>query len=186
MAFRTSSATPRRTSPDRRTSPGRRRPGVVVLALTVLVPAVILAALGVATAAPAAAHDVSTGTVPRRGAVLTAPPEQVELTFAERLSQVGSRVQVTGPDGVLVSTGDPRVDGTTVTQALSAAMPAGTYTVVWHTASADGHPVSGQYTFRLGGSGPAGAATTIAPSGGTALGVAGDLGVAGALGVAAL
>jgi methionine-rich copper-binding protein CopC len=149
-----------------------------VLVLALLAQALVLGTLLPATAGPAAAHDVSTGTRPTKGAVLDSPPKQVELTFAKQLSRMGSRVQVTGPGGVLVSTGDPRVDGTVLTQALSEAMPAGTYTVVWHTASVDGHPVSGQYTFRLSGSSPTGA-TTGSPAGGvTALGVAGALGVA--------
>ena len=56
---------------------------------------------------------------------------------------------VVGPDGNLWSTGDPKVDGAVVSVGVRPLGPSGTYTVNYRVTSADGHVVSGSWSFRL-------------------------------------
>ncbi|GAA0302818.1 hypothetical protein GCM10009528_19830 [Kineococcus aurantiacus] len=115
---------------------------------------------GLAAAAPAAAHDRLESTSPGTGAVLDAAPGSVVLTMSTTPLALGTQVQVTGPDGTVVSGGDPRIVDTTVTADLTGARPAGTYEVQWRITSSDGHPVSGSFTFTATGA----AASSASPS----------------------
>jgi hypothetical protein len=56
---------------------------------------------------------------------------------------------VVGPDGNVWSTGEPTVQGAVVGIDLRPLGPAGTYTVNYRVTSADGHVVSGSWSFRL-------------------------------------
>ena len=56
---------------------------------------------------------------------------------------------VVGPDGNLWSTGDPQVEGAVISVGVRPLGPAGTYTVNYRVTSADGHVVSGSWSFRL-------------------------------------
>lgn len=58
--------------------------------------------------------------------------------------------------------GPPRAVDNKVTQAVTGALPNGEYTVGWRVVSADGHPVSGSYTFTVRGS--SGGAQPAAPA----------------------
>lgn len=114
-------------------------------------------------AGPAAAHDQLIGTDPADGAVLTAPPTQLVLTFsAEPLAIGGAAVVVTGPDGADWSDGAPVIAGTTLTQALRPGMPAGGYGVAWQSPSSDGHVLDGTFTFTLEAATPAAEPTSPA------------------------
>lgn len=100
-------------------------------------------------AAPAQAHDALLSSEPADGAVLTAPPTQVVLTFASPQAEIGAEVVVTGPDGAAWSDGAAAVAGVTVTQALQRGLPSGEYAVLWRSVAADGHPVDGALAFTL-------------------------------------
>jgi methionine-rich copper-binding protein CopC len=111
--------------------------------------ATTLAALAgtlLATAAPAAAHDVLVSTSPKDGASVATTPSTVVLTFEEPALAVGTKVVVTGPDGP-VQDGDARLVGSTVRQDLVPGSPAGAYRVQWRVTSDDGHAVSGTFSF---------------------------------------
>ena len=56
---------------------------------------------------------------------------------------------VVGPDGNLWSTGEPTVEGTVISVGVRPLGPAGTYTVNYRATSADGHVVSGSWSFQL-------------------------------------
>ena len=112
-------------------------------ALLVLVGAVLTLVVG---AVPASAHNVLTGTNPGAGAQVDATPSTVVLTFDEPAVAMGTQVLVTGPSGQ-VQTGPARLVDNTVTQDVAGGAPAGAYTVAWRVTSADGHPVSGTFTF---------------------------------------
>ena len=56
---------------------------------------------------------------------------------------------VVGPDGNLWSTGEPQVEGAVISVGVRPLGPAGTYTVNYRATSADGHVVSGSWSFRL-------------------------------------
>jgi methionine-rich copper-binding protein CopC len=112
----------------------------------------------------ASAHATRVSSQPADNAVLTAGPDQVSATFNEQLQTTFAAMAVVGPDGNVWSTGQPTVQGAVVSVGMRPLGPAGTYTVNYRVTSADGHVVSGSWSFRLtvpgtGTPGPAPAAT---------------------------
>ena len=128
----------------------------------------LLAAMALAAtigAQVASAHAARVSADPPDNAVLTTGPERVSATFNERLQSTFVAMTVVGPDGNLWSAGDPTVQGPVASIGMRALGPAGTYTVNYRVTSADGHVVSGSWSFRLtvastGTPGPAAAATS--------------------------
>jgi copper resistance protein C len=113
----------------------------------------------------ASAHAARVSADPADNAVLTTGPVRVSATFNERLQTTFVAMTVVGPDGNLWSAGEPTVQGPVASIGLRALGPAGTYTVNYRVTSADGHVVSGSWSFRLtvastGTPGPAAAATS--------------------------
>jgi methionine-rich copper-binding protein CopC len=111
-------------------------------------------------AGPAAAHNRLRSSDPADGSSLARTPEAVVLTLDEPPVALGTRVLVTGPDGP-VAQGAPQLVDETVRQPLVGGAPAGRYTVEWRATSADGHPVSGRFSFvsEAAGSGTPGPVT---------------------------
>ena len=130
----------------------RRRPSVPPTAARrgIAVLAVTLGLLVTGTSA-AQAHDELVSSSPEPGARLDAAPAEVELRFTGAIQELGTEVVVTAADGTRVSDGPVQVDGTTVVQQVTAALPAGVYTVVWRATSADGHPLSDEFAFTVAG-----------------------------------
>ncbi|MCH0564467.1 MULTISPECIES: copper resistance protein CopC [unclassified Streptomyces] len=129
-------------------------------ALVVLLLAVAGALL--AGASPASAHAALTGSAPAQGAVVDRAPDQVNLTFSEKVALNDDSLRVLDPRGTRVDKGDPaEVSGTTYAVQLRGGLPDGTYTVAYQVVSADSHPVSGAYTFSVG----APSTTTVALGG---------------------
>lgn len=117
------------------------------------------------------------GTGPAADATLDSAPSSVTLEFSDAPQALGSQVAVTGPDGAPVSAGAPEITGETVRQQLDQGLPAGGYTVDWRVTSADGHPLSGTFGFRvIHGAAPGGGseAGQAAPRGGGASATASD------------
>ena len=137
---------------------GIRRTGAVLAATVV---GGLCALLG---ASPAAAHNSLTGSDPKDGARLEAPPAQVRLTFLAKLDPKTTKVTVTGPGKVSAAAGAPRFDGKVVEVDFTAGA-AGAYTAAYEVASDDGHPIKGDITFTLtvGAPEPAPAPATSAP-----------------------
>ncbi|QTE30199.1 copper resistance CopC family protein [Pengzhenrongella sicca] len=128
--------------------------------------AAILALILFGAASPASAHDALVSATPADGSTVEAAPATVDLVFAEPAVALGTEIVVLGPDGATVSTGAVVLTDATVSQALVADRPAGTYTVQYRVTSADGHPVSGQLTFVATGAVAAPAAPdVVAPTG---------------------
>ncbi|MFF1291705.1 MULTISPECIES: copper resistance protein CopC [unclassified Streptomyces] len=123
------------------------RRAVRTAARALVVPAA-LAALAVA-APQAAAHTELDTSSPGAKAELTGLPPRVTLTFSDAMTQKYAKVAVTAPDGESAASGEPQVSGKTVTLALEPTSRAGRYTVGYRVVSADGHPVSGSYTFTV-------------------------------------
>lgn len=101
------------------------------------------------TAPAAGAHATRVATDPPADAALPAGPQRVSATFNEQLQTTFAAMTVVGPDGNVWSTGEPTVQGAVVGIALRALGPSGTYTVNYRVTSADGHVVSGSWSFRL-------------------------------------
>ena len=101
------------------------------------------------TAPAASAHATRVSAEPADNAVLGTGPDRVSATFNERLQTTFAAMTVVGPDGNVWSIGDPTVRGAVVGIAVRPLGPAGTYTVNYRVTSADGHVVSGSWSFRL-------------------------------------
>jgi copper resistance protein C len=130
--------------------------------------AVVLAVLaGVAPAA--SAHDELIGTSPAAGSTVSAYPDEITLTFSGAVLGDGSatRVQVTDGGGSFdLADGAPVVQDATVVQRLTwpqADLAIREVRVLWRVVSQDGHPVSGEYRFRI----EPGSAPTASPTVGT-------------------
>jgi len=135
-----------------------------------LVLAISLTAAAMAGAGVASAHATRLATDPVENSELTKAPEKVSATFNEALQQSFAAMTVVGPDGNLWSTGDPHVDGAVVSVGVLPLGPSGTYTVNYRVTSADGHVVSGSWSFTMtvsgtGTPGPSASATSAANDG---------------------
>ncbi|OBI09067.1 copper resistance protein CopC [Mycobacterium sp. E2462] len=108
-----------------------------------------LLVLAAVTAPAASAHAARVATDPADRASLASGPPRVSATFNERLQTTFAAMTVVGPDANLWSSGDAAVQGAVVSVALRPLGPAGTYTVHYRVTSADGHVVSGSWSFDL-------------------------------------
>lgn len=111
--------------------------------------AALVAAMALAGAPLAAAHAARIAADPADDAVLAQGPPRVSATFNEQLQPEFAAMTVVGPDGNLWSSGDPQVQAAEISVGVRPLGPAGTYTVNYRVTSADGHPVSGSWSFRL-------------------------------------
>jgi methionine-rich copper-binding protein CopC len=139
--------------------------GVATLVLVISLSAAALAGAGVASA-----HATRIATDPVENAELTQAPTKVSATFNEAMQTAFAAMTVVGPDGNLWSTGDPQVDGAIISVGVRPLGPSGTYTVNYRATSADGHVVSGSWSFRLtvtgtGTPGPSASATSPSSDG---------------------
>jgi methionine-rich copper-binding protein CopC len=144
-----------------------RRVVAVLLAAQLL----ILAAL-IGLAPGASAHTALRSSQPANGARLTEPPQQIELTFTEKILKGAAQILLSGPGGEVPTT--VGVAGPVVSTRLPSGLSGGRYTVLWRVTSADGHPIAGQLSFVIE-SGPAPSSAAPAPSG-SATSVAGQVG----------
>lgn len=111
--------------------------------------AVLLAVVALAGAPTASAHAVRRATDPPADAVMATGPATVSATFNETLQPTFAEMTVVGPDGNLWSSGEPKVQGAIISIDVMPLGPAGTYTVNYRVTSADGHVVSGAWSFDL-------------------------------------
>ncbi|MCF6389616.1 copper resistance protein CopC [Mycobacterium sp. MBM] len=117
---------------------------VMVAVLSLLLTVSALSGAGVA-----AAHATLISSDPAPGTALAAAPTTVSATFSEDLQTAFAAMTVVGPDGNLWSTGDVRVDGPVAEVDVRPLGPSGTYTANYRVTSADGHVVSGSWSFEL-------------------------------------
>jgi len=128
-----------------------------LLAAVVAVLAVLL------PASPASAHASLLSTDPAAGAILDEAPSEVTLTFTEPVGTSLGKVTVVDPDGKPVHRGGlVKRTGSEVGVKLKDGLGKGTYLVSYRVISADGHPISGGFTFSVGA--PSQQATAVPPS----------------------
>ncbi|WP_416986044.1 copper resistance CopC/CopD family protein [Streptomyces sp. T028] len=128
------------------------------MALSLLVLLAALVGALFTGAAPASAHAVLKSSDPREGAVLKTTPRQITVTFDEDVALVENSLRVLDPDNRPATAGDPEHadgQGNTARVPLVSGLGQGTYTVSWRVVSADGHPVTGAFTFSVGKRSPA-------------------------------
>jgi copper transport protein len=121
--------------------------------------AVVLALVMLAVApAAAGAHARLDGTSPQRGTTVAREPSQVVFRFDEPVEATFGAVRVYDARGGRVDDGRivrPNRDQRAVGTALKGGLADGTYTATYRVISADGHPVSGGFTFSIGHAGAA-------------------------------
>jgi copper resistance protein C len=120
------------------------------------------------TAAAASAHAARVSVDPAENAAVSTGPARVRATFNEDLQTTFAAMTVVGPDRNLWSSGQPQVQGAVVSVGVRPLGPTGNYTVNYRVTSADGHVVSGSWSFRLtapgtGTPGPAADTSDTAP-----------------------
>lgn len=122
--------------------------------LLALLAACSIALLG---ALPASAHAKLVRSSPSAGSSISAVPPEVMLQFNEVINPQFSTVTVKSGNKS-VRTGEITGEGDTVYAPIDPSMADGRYTVAYKVTSADGHPVSGTFTFTYnagsGGEGP--------------------------------
>ncbi|MCX5275320.1 MULTISPECIES: copper resistance CopC family protein [Streptomyces] len=115
--------------------------------------------------APAAsAHTDLTSSSPSDGATLDTLPSNIRLTFSDEMTDEYAKIALTAPDGSPAGVADPQVDGKGAALAVKPGLPSGTYTVGYRVVSADGHPVSGSYSFTVRAAATGTTAPVPAPS----------------------
>lgn len=99
--------------------------------------------------APASAHSSEVATDPLDGASLAALPASVSVTMDEKPMDVGHAMVVSAPDGTQVSGPEVSIIGHSLSVPIIAQGPAGDYKVGYRVVSADGHVVTGSFTFTV-------------------------------------
>jgi len=124
------------------------------------------------TPAWALAHGALKSSVPAADAHLGVAPTLLRLTFTESPELTFTTITLRAPDGSAVALGAlqlVRDSRRVVVAAVQGALLAGTYTVEWKTAGADGHPVTGRFDFTIApGAQGLGVASAVPESGGRA------------------
>ncbi len=99
---------------------------------------------------PSLAHAELVSSVPAADAVVEVMPEALVLTFSESIEPAFSKIEIVGPDGLAVGGTSLAIDtanAASVIVTLPAGLPDGSYTIDWAAVAADGHKVSGTYSF---------------------------------------
>jgi copper resistance protein C len=102
------------------------------------------------TATAASAHDELVGSDPSPGAALDAAPAAVRLDFSADVLTFGAAIVVADDTDATWQSGEPVLDGASVSVPLDPALPDGSYQVRWRVVSSDGHPITGLVPFTVG------------------------------------
>jgi methionine-rich copper-binding protein CopC len=135
----------------------RRLAAVVIACLLALAaPATVLGHAELKTATPAA------------GSVQTKPVSQVAGVYTDSMKKDGSSIELLDASGASVAKGglDP-ADDTRMVVDLTAALPAGAYTVKWTSVASDGDLLRGEWAFTVAAAAsasPSAAPASAAPS----------------------
>ncbi|QMV43454.1 copper resistance CopC/CopD family protein [Cohnella cholangitidis] len=112
----------------------------------------------------AEAHAVLERTSPEANARMDVGPQEVEISFNERLDSGGSKLLVLNESSRDVAKG--KVESINEGKGIRIALPKlseGHYTVSYSVISADGHPISGAYVFTIGNPDPLPDASQLDP-----------------------
>jgi methionine-rich copper-binding protein CopC len=109
----------------------------------------VAAAAVVISASPVSAHARLVSATPESGAVVSAPGG-VSLTFSERFAAPFSSVEVKDVEGRAVTLRqEVSQDGKTLSGSFARPLSTGVYEVRWAIAAADGHRMTGSYSFTV-------------------------------------
>ena len=135
--------------------------------LGLITAAAVLLGIALLGAAPASAHDAVESTSPAAGATLPTPPATVSLTLTNKPLAIGTQIKVSDAAGTNWADGAVEIVDNVASQKLKTGAPAGSYTVQWRVASADGHPIEGTFTFTAAEAGAGATAGGTAPASGS-------------------
>lgn len=107
------------------------------------------------------AHTSIVGSDPSDGQTLRREPRTVSVSFTEPPLPTGLAMVAVGPQGRLPLT--PSARGNSVAAPWPSGSPNGTYTVSYRVVAADGHPITGEVTFRLNAAADRSAPRATAP-----------------------
>ena len=99
--------------------------------------------------ASASAHTSLKRSEPARDARLAIAPTRVTLWFTARPQVPFSRLVLIGSSGEITLGPIVADSGNALHADIPAQLGSGTYTVRWQTASADGHPITGEFSFSV-------------------------------------
>jgi copper resistance protein C len=102
----------------------------------------------------ASAHAALVSSDPAADTTVPAPPPRVTATFNEPMQPAFAAMTVVGPDGGQWGDGEVAVTGADLAIAVRPGGPAGVYTVNYRATSADGHVVSGAWSFTAADAAP--------------------------------
>jgi len=111
----------------------------------------ILTILFVSLAIPAQAHDALIDQSPKAGETLQAGVVEIKLEFNNELLNLGdssAEILIQNSAGEPQNPGCALVDKRQASVKLDLAAP-GDYSVAWRVVSSDGHPISGEFDFKL-------------------------------------
>ncbi len=114
--------------------------------LLALLAVLLTAGLTLGAIPAASAHNVLESTSPSNGSTVENTPGKVVLTFNEPAQATGTVIEIEGPSGN-VAVGKAKLVNNKVIQQIRPGSPAGKYAVKWRVTSADGHPVTGNFSF---------------------------------------
>lgn len=104
----------------------------------------------IAAAGTAAAHTALVSSDPAEQSSAPVPPTAITLTFNEDINATFANVVLNDSAGRNWISTTPQIQGPTLTVTVGPGQPPnGEYTVGYRVLSADGHPVSGSYTFTI-------------------------------------
>lgn len=85
---------------------------------------------------------------------LSKSPERISLWFTARPQLAFSRITLGGPNGIIALDTIVADTGNVLHAVIPGALAGGDYRVAWQTASADGHPIRGEFAFTVATSSP--------------------------------
>jgi methionine-rich copper-binding protein CopC len=109
----------------------------------------VTALLMVVACGDAHAHAKLDHAQPGSGETVDTAPQEVTLSFTEKLEPAFSTVSVTDAAGKRVDDGNPHVSGNQMSVALRPGGK-GTYHVDWRVLSVDTHRTNGSFSFQVG------------------------------------
>lgn len=127
---------------------GARRPFVARVVARVVAALTIIAVGVIAGAGPAAAHAELLSSTPAAGDQLATPPTEISLLFSEAVEL--PEIVLIDATGAVLDIGEPTQPSPESVTAAVPTIDTGGYVVTWNAVSADGHPVSGSFTFAVG------------------------------------
>ncbi len=99
---------------------------------------------------PPASATALSGTDPAPNATVTAPVPMIHVMFNSKIDPQASGVEITTADGSKVDVSEIMPLGDTMLMATpKTPLPAGQYTVKWHTVGADSKPLEGEFAFTV-------------------------------------